>query len=413
MSSGIEVLPTIPVLLLKTRSQPHDTYEEHFTKGTVNTTADSSQSSVTDLPSFAPHFVPVLEHTQNDDSKSRLSILLQTGELKQRYGGMVFTSQRAVEAWAEIVHGVETHTVSDDSEMPGSTPNYQRKDDPFANLELLTPFPLYVVGPATERALQDLAVSESTSGAGRKAHSPYSTLNTSIHGAHTGNGASLATFILEHYNQLYRDHWFTYFEAPRLPFIPLLGMSSQNYGRKRLDGDDPRLRKKPLLFLVGETRRDVIPKTLQSQDDHKLRIEVDEMEVYRTEVMKSFETDLDNLLNQLDEQQGRHGNLRAVVVFSPQGSDLMLKKIGYLSVDGQPTEKSERRWWRESKPGDNSGTEAGWIVVTIGPTTRDYLKETLGVEPDICSEKPNPQSLRNGIENFLRARLFGAPETLP
>lgn len=384
----------IPILLLKTRSYPHDTYEEHFQIiSATNTNAGAGGSSF----SFAPQFIPVLEHTRNEASLSELGLLLRSRRLKQRYGGMIFTSQRAVEAWADLVNDV--------SDEPSSTSFSSTEPDAFADIDSLTPFALYSVGPATSRALQHLV---SSSGAA----SPFILLNPSIHGTHTGNGANLASFILQHYNYLHGCHWFEYFEAPRLPFIPLLGMSSQNYGRKRLERDDPRLAKKPLLFLVGEVRRDIIPKTLGNAEGSN-RIEVDEVEVYRTEVMKSFEEDLQAVCNELDtEVQSESGeDVRAVVVFSPQGSDATLRRIGYLDADGQPTAGSITRWHQQkiesmSSEQINYQKKTKWILVTIGPTTRDYLKDKLGVEPDVCAEQPNPEALKKGIEDFL-TRLHG------
>ncbi|KAK5942375.1 hypothetical protein PMZ80_004938 [Knufia obscura] len=377
---------TIPVLLLKTRSQPDDTYEEHFS----NTTATSPDREASSTYTFSPHFIPVLEHTQNAPALSHLGDLLRTGELKRNYGGMIFTSQRAVEAWADTVHAVENDSPSAQPHQPQSDP-----PDPFSNMDMLTPFPLYVVGPATERALTTLTVQSAAI-----PHSPFRRLNTSIHGAHTGNGANLATFILRHYEQLHREHYFTYFEAPRLPYVPLLGMSSQNYGRKRLEADDPRLRKKPLLFLVGEVRRDVIPRTLAGAED---RIEVEEVEVYATGVMEGFEREFVGLCKRLDEEDAGGSGVRAVVVFSPQGSDVMLRGIGYLDGNGRATEKARRRWWQD-EGGANVNAQVRWIVVTIGPTTRDHLRDTFGVEPDVCAEKPSPEGLRRGVEAFLREK---------
>jgi uroporphyrinogen-III synthase len=85
----------IPVFLLKTKSVPNDGYEEQFAP------RDSS-------PQFSAHFVPVLEHQLQDDGMSVVrNLLLEQGigrgETK-KYGGMIFTSQRAVEAFAKLVH---------------------------------------------------------------------------------------------------------------------------------------------------------------------------------------------------------------------------------------------------------------------------------------------------------------------
>ena len=82
----------IPILLLKTKSIPNDSYDEHF-------------SSPTSL--FTPIFVPVLEHKPNVHHVEQVKDLLREGELKGKYGGMIFTSQRAVEAFAQAVQELE------------------------------------------------------------------------------------------------------------------------------------------------------------------------------------------------------------------------------------------------------------------------------------------------------------------
>lgn len=99
MSTGAQ----IPVILLKTKSQPHDGYEEHFLPP-PNLTVPESRTGIR----FTPEFIPVLEHRQNTDNLGQLAELLQAGRLKEKYGGMIFTSQRAVEAWADTVAQVES-----------------------------------------------------------------------------------------------------------------------------------------------------------------------------------------------------------------------------------------------------------------------------------------------------------------
>lgn len=83
----------IPILLLKTKSIPNDGYEEHF--------ADSKI--------YDPIFVPVLEHRFDEEGletvKGLLARRLAPDDGGPNYGGMIFTSQRAVEAFAKIVAG--------------------------------------------------------------------------------------------------------------------------------------------------------------------------------------------------------------------------------------------------------------------------------------------------------------------
>lgn len=86
------------MLLLKTRTVPDDGYDDYFTTQPADSGARVR---------FKPIFVPVLEHMPNTQNLVRLEDLLRAGEPKRRYGGMIFTSQRAVEGWRGVVERVE------------------------------------------------------------------------------------------------------------------------------------------------------------------------------------------------------------------------------------------------------------------------------------------------------------------
>ncbi|KAL4910759.1 hypothetical protein BDW74DRAFT_172227 [Aspergillus multicolor] len=291
------------ILLLKTKSSPHDGYEEFF----------SSQES-------KPTFIPVLSHNFHTQNLSGIKGLLENGSLRpgpdRRYGGLIFTSQRAVEAFAEMVGGVdEAHLVSASQDLP-----------------------LYTVGPATARSLTTL----------RDQYLPHAT----IHGAETGNGENLAKFMLEHYNALFKGQ--------------------------------PQERKPPLLFLVGETRRDIIPRTLMGSDtEAEKRIGVEEVVVYETGVVEGFEGDFESVLR--DSLEGGSGaGMTWVVVFSPTGCDAMVRVL--------------------KRKGDSigEGAERRVFVATIGPTTRDHLVKECGFQPDVCAAKPSPEGVGAGIEKYMR-----------
>jgi uroporphyrinogen-III synthase len=83
-----------PILLLKTKSVPNDGYEEHF-------------STAKDGILLDPVFVPVLEHKFLDEGLSVVRDLLHNKHIgkdaTQKYGGLIFTSQRAVEAFAALL----------------------------------------------------------------------------------------------------------------------------------------------------------------------------------------------------------------------------------------------------------------------------------------------------------------------
>ena len=94
---------SIPILLLKTKSTPNDGYEERF-------------SAVPDGFQFDPIFVPVLEHQFLDEGLDVVKELLQKKQIgkdaEKKYGGMIFTSQRAVEAFSRLVEegkGADTY----------------------------------------------------------------------------------------------------------------------------------------------------------------------------------------------------------------------------------------------------------------------------------------------------------------
>lgn len=199
--------------------------------------------------------------------------------------------------------------------------------------------PIYTVGPATSRALRSIPQAPP--------------LN--IFGAETGNGEALAHYMLDHYGEWYQD----------------------------------RTVKPPLLFLVGDQRRDIIPKTMMNpelSDDR--RIQVDELVVYGTGVMQSFEANFTGLL-----QKTKGKPIRWVVVFSPTGCEAMLRSLGMLDESGMVR--------KETQTVPSSLT----YIATIGPTTRDYLRNTFKYEPDVCAEKPSPQGVEDGIKQFMNTKL--------
>lgn len=76
-----------PIFLLKTKSTPHDGYEEYFSA--------SGQ--------YDPIFVPVLEHRFREASLRRVRDLFVSGNIGKKYGGLIFTSQRAMEGFARVI----------------------------------------------------------------------------------------------------------------------------------------------------------------------------------------------------------------------------------------------------------------------------------------------------------------------
>jgi uroporphyrinogen-III synthase len=317
------------IFLLKTKSAPSDGYEQQF-------------KSAKDGVKFEPVFVPVLEHKFKEKGMRVMRNLIRHDRFGThdgaKYGGLIFTSQRAVEAFARVV--ADTVEVGDGAHPNDESPwGAQQISDCAFTADGLWPHiqdvPVYSVGPATTRGLRAIQVPA-----------------LQIYGSETGNGEALAHFILDHYVDWHRD-----------------------------SNDRP-----PLLFLVGEQRRDIIPNTLMDPRlgmDRRLR--VDEAVVYETGVMESFEQDFTELLRKTENRPSRW-----VVVFSPTGCEAMLRALNMLDPDTGRVRA------------DISRSRRSTYIATIGPTTRDHLRDAFGFDPDVCSEQPTPKSVEAGIRKFVK-----------
>src|SRR5689334_21574220 len=84
----------VPVLLLKTKSTPSESYQELFSE-----TRNGDQ--------FFPVFVPVLQHRHDEEGMEKVRQLLRERRIRPdsetSFGGLIFTSPRAVEAFAKLV----------------------------------------------------------------------------------------------------------------------------------------------------------------------------------------------------------------------------------------------------------------------------------------------------------------------
>ncbi|CAK7273914.1 uroporphyrinogen-III synthase [Sporothrix epigloea] len=334
--------PPIPVFLLKTKSSPTDAYEDLL--------AASNDAGI----AFAPIFVPVLEHRFIDDGLAKVKDLLDRRQITNgrshsstsgQYGGMIFTSQRAVDAFSKIVN-------------KGHARPREDVTSPWPHLQSV---PIYSVGPATTRALRAIKLEPSLQ----------------VSGDHTGNGEDLAHYIQEDY-----AGW------KRPPATAADGTAStdlQRVGPRTKTREEKPL---PLLFVVGEQRRDVIPKVLM-KDTTELGppyIGVDEVVVYGTGVMPSFAGDFERELNTT-----RASAVRWVVVFSPTGCDSMLKALDLLDPETGKVKKL-------------AGRPRTDFIATIGPTTRAYLQDAFGFDADVCADEPSPEGILRGINQFVASR---------
>ena len=258
-----------------------------------------------------PVFVPVLVHQRVNESQLR-SIL--ENEPHEHYTALIITSQRAVEAIddaSKTLSGISSSRVSLMIEQ---------------QLRRLRGMTVYTVGPATALALTKLHFS-------------------TIVGADTGNGTVLANLIVQTFR---RDH-------------PLPPSSSHLQSETPSPSTSINPPQKPLLFLVGDKRRDIIPNRLASEN-----IPLEELTVYETTVASTFDEELDQVM-----KDTRDGEIEWIVFFSPSGAEVALEKM--------------KRMENKIK------------VATIGPTTEEYLRKEWGIVPDMVARKPEPVSMVQGI----------------
>lgn len=120
------------------------------------------------------------------------------------------------------------------------------------------------------------------------------------------------------------------------------------------------------------------------------RIHVDEIVVYETGEMDSFEVDFRDVVSReitRNRNTGEGGSIW-VVVFSPTGCEGMLRVLGMGPFAGT----------------DGEGRREDVFIATIGPTTRDFLRERFGFDAHVCAERPSAEGIEEGIRRFMDAR---------
>ena len=343
----------IPILLLKSPSPSpeKDVYTAHLS------------------PTFAPHFVPVLTHTLLPDPIIKLLLhhlpptTQDTPNKQFPYGALILTSQRAVAALNSAL-----------SSPPIQNHNGQN------TLKDLT-FRFYTVGPATAKALREI----------RDRWLP----KCEIHGGEdAGNGEVLARLILGEGQASAK------YAAELDDSVATAAAAAEE---EREGGQTSSAsRKKPILFLTGETRRDILPRMLQSPNlPDSARIRVDEMVVYRSDELEDFEFSFTRTLAQTEEMRGLPTagvagvpGIMWIVVFSPTAGKGMLKGLGWLD-EGSGKVRSEALEGRRV------------FVCCIGPTTRGYLEGEFGFMADVVAKVPSPEGVREGIKAFMEGLTNG------
>ncbi|KAI4204616.1 MAG: hypothetical protein LQ350_000931 [Teloschistes chrysophthalmus] len=277
---------SIPVIFLKNPlSGPPDPYTSHFSHNPPPPTS-----------LYQPHYVHVLDHTHDLAPIIALfSHLYNDGTDAEGpstlfpYGGLIFTSGRAVEAFAAALEQLSSSAVSNPSQASATI--LQR----LCNLAI----PLYAVGPATAASLHSL-----------RARLPACWIRG---GEEAGTGELLAKLILqEHQN-------------PSNPVV------SGQPSKDELE--------KPLLFLAGAKHRDVVPVTLKSHG-----IGVEEIIVYATTEARSFPSKLASALVDTADAP-----VRWIVIFSPTGGESLLRALGLLDKESSKVRGADDPCWVDRK----------------------------------------------------------------
>jgi uroporphyrinogen-III synthase len=93
--------PLSPIFFLKALATPSDAFQELFS-GLRNTADD---------PIFDPIFIPILDHALQEQGVSSIVQLLLQASISAHedalYGGIIFTSQRAVKAFSTALGRVK------------------------------------------------------------------------------------------------------------------------------------------------------------------------------------------------------------------------------------------------------------------------------------------------------------------
>lgn len=118
---------------------------------------------------------------------------------------------------------------------------------------------------------------------------------------------------------------------------------------------------KKILFLTGETRKDIIPRKLLAAG-----FELIELVAYRTEVI----SDVVERYSEIYERISKSGNENWLVFFSPQGTEFITEHLRNNNSD--------------------------FNIASIGPTTEQYLQEK-GITPKFVAKKPTADALVEGI----------------
>ncbi|KDQ23769.1 hypothetical protein PLEOSDRAFT_1079082 [Pleurotus ostreatus PC15] len=131
-----------------------------------------------------------------------------------------------------------------------------------------------------------------------------------------------------------------------------------------------------LLYLTGDKNRDTLPNILTSNN-----LILHQLQVYETRGSARFATDLADVLSKGTDDN----DLCWIVYFAPSAAEFVtpVLNLHFNFADSEEDPSQKRRQAR---------------VAAIGPTTRDFLRDTLKLHVHAVASKPTPDGLVSAIK---------------
>ncbi|KAF7759628.1 hypothetical protein Agabi119p4_11323 [Agaricus bisporus var. burnettii] len=148
----------------------------------------------------------------------------------------------------------------------------------------------------------------------------------------------------------------------------------------------PRERRR-MLYLTGDKNRDTIPNILSSEEEKRLGIELDPIQVYETRGSSTFGSELGSLLQQTKSDDWW------IIFFAPSSTaftyPFLQQHFRFTNCTSTPTEQVTSSASDAHKPLARVGA--------IGRVTSTYLEEELMLRIDAVASKPTPEELLAAI----------------
>ncbi|KAF9502103.1 tetrapyrrole biosynthesis, uroporphyrinogen III synthase [Pleurotus eryngii] len=140
--------------------------------------------------------------------------------------------------------------------------------------------------------------------------------------------------------------------------------------------NDARRMSGKLLYLTGDKNRDTLPSILASNN-----LILHQLQVYETRGSARFASDLADVLSKGTDDTG----LWWIVYFAPSAAESVTPALNlHFDIAGGKEDPSQKR--RQA------------CVAAIGPTTHDFLRDTLKLHVHAVASKPTPDDLVSAIK---------------